>query len=288
MPSLESRQARRALTKERVNPTRTLTDDRADWDAYGASLPLARGVTPQALTIAGVPCLRLQPSKPATSAVIVYAHGGGLVSGSVLTHRAFASHLARACAMAVILPDYRLLPDHVPEAARDDLHTVLQEVGPKTSVLAGDSSGAGLGLSLMQHLRDQGQDLPAGFVSISGAFDATLSGVTHDLSEDPILSREVLEHWQTQLGEVDLAGPVLSPLLGEMAGLPPMLLIAGRDEVWLDDTRRLQKRAAPEGVRCFSKVFDGMWHVFPMATELPEAQEALNLIAVTLKGWTEA
>jgi len=283
LPSPESIAARADLQKETVNPARSLAVERAEWDAYGQTLPMATNITSKDVQIGGVRCLKLHPNS-ASAPALLYAHGGGLTTGSILTHRAFASTLAAATGCTVILPEYRLLPEHPVTAPRDDILAVCRQLlSAKTQViLSGDSSGAALALATMIMLRDQGERLPAGLISISGAFDATLSGASHRDKDgiDPILSHVVLRHWQSQLGpDFPLKDPAISPLFEPLHGLPPALLLVGEDEVWLDDTRRLHDRFLDAGTASSLRIFEGMWHLFPTQSDLPEAQEALHAIA---------
>ncbi|MEL6126120.1 MAG: alpha/beta hydrolase [Pseudomonadota bacterium] len=287
MPSPESIKARRALRKETVDPSVSLADERTGWDAVCTELPIAPGVRLEMVEICGVPAAQLTPAGPQDAPLIVYAHGGGLVAGSIPTHRAFASRIAAATGCQVILPAYRLLPEHPLSIPSDDLIAVTRDVVARLEdrkrrvFLGGDSSGAGLAISSMVRLKDEHDILPAGFFAISGAFDATLSGEsirTRD-REDPVLSEAVLRHWQSQLGGFDLADPMISPLFADLSGLPPALLLVGEDEVWLDDSVRLHAKLTAANIPSDLRIFDGMWHVWPMTEGLPESEEALSLIA---------
>lgn len=282
MPSPESLRIRQTLTKESVDPTRSLDDERRDWNAYGATLPLASGITDRTETIGGVECLWLEPKKPRPG-IILYAHGGGLVSGSILTHRAFASKLAKATGRTVLLPDYRLIPEHAFDAPRADMLSVYAALidrgtDPNTIALAGDSNGAGLALATAIALRDAKQPMPACLASISGAFDVSLSGETIGTKNgiDPVLSEAALLHWQRIFRDtVALDDPAISPLFADLRDLPPTLLLAGSDEVWLSDTTRTAEKLGAAGNRVETSIYDGMWHVWPMWDDLPEATEAL-------------
>ncbi|MEL6641839.1 MAG: alpha/beta hydrolase [Pseudomonadota bacterium] len=268
-----------------MDPSASLQDERDAWNDYGATLPMPPDVSSQETTINGIPSLILTPPNPC-EAIILYAHGGGLTTGSLLTHRSYAAALSTATRCKLILFDYRLLPEHPISAPRDDLLTVynalLTDWEATRIIFAGDSSGGAITVSALCHLRSLRKPLPVGNVVISGAFDATLSNASHrtNAAVDPLLSPEVLKHWQTQLGpDVALRDPVLSPIFADLTGLPPHLLLAGDDELWRDDTLDLADQIASAGGDCETQIFEGMWHVWPMTPDIPETTQAFQMIA---------
>ena len=288
MPSAQAIAARRSLAKEHVDPERSVEDERRDWNEWGRTLSLSPRSTMEIIDLDGVSCACLRPKAGTARATIVYAHGGGLTTGSILTHRAFASELSVATTCEVILPDYRLLPENEASAPSDDVFKVFTRVAAAVAVdshplfLGGDSSGGGLALTVAKLAVDRNVTAPSGCFAISGAFDATLSSDSHTVNDDvdPILSFDVLRHWQTQLGpHVDCKDPRISPMFSDLRRLPPTLLLAGTDEVWLDDTRRMYALLMQSGCDCEMKIFDGMWHVWPMTSGLPETADALRTLA---------
>ncbi len=288
MPSAQAVAAKRSLVKEHVDLERSVDDERRDWNEWGRTLMLSPRSTIEIIDLDGVTCACLRPKADPVRATIVYAHGGGLTTGSILTHRAFASELSVATACEVILPDYRLLPESEPSAPSDDVFRVFARIAAAVAVesqpifLGGDSSGGGLALTVAKLAVERKVTAPSGCFAISGAFDATLSSDSHTVNDDvdPILSFEVLRHWQTQLGsQVDYEDPRISPMFSDLSGLPPTLLLAGTDEVWLDDTRRMHALLTQSGCESGMKIFDGMWHVWPMTSGLPETADALRTLS---------
>jgi acetyl esterase/lipase len=278
---------RASLVPEMVEPDLTLEAERRAWEEAARHDRLAAGTTELADTIAGRPVRWIEPDGVAPNApVMVYAHGGGLTTGSPSTHRAFASRLAAECRTRLLLVDYRLLPDSPFPAPLDDVVAVVDElvssgqVPARRIVLAGDSSGAALAISTACVMRDRRVDAVAGIVSLSGAFDATLSGESIDAGHDPQLARPVLEHWQRTVSPaVELHDPLMSPVFGSLHDLPPSLLLAGGDDIWLSDSIRLADELTNAGSSVLLRVAEGMWHVWPMYGEYPEAAAALTEIA---------
>lgn len=125
---------------------------------------------------------------------------------------------------------------------------------------------------------------PSGLVGLSSAFDATLSSPSIDDGHDPQLSRAALVHWQRTIAAVcDPADGAMSPIFADLTGLPPMLLLTGGDEAWRDDSVRMAAKLHQCGVTVELRVVEGMWHVWPMWGEFPEATEAFKAIADHLR-----
>lgn len=294
MISEKAKQIHATLTRGIVDPSASLLDDRRSWNKTAAALPLANGTVINDITIADIPCLKVSVDAADQEKKILYAHGGGLVTGSATTHRQFASYLSASTNAEVTLIDYRLLPEHPVLQPRDDIASVYREMvesnlaKPDKIIFAGDSSGAGAALSSLIKLRDERVELPSGFISFSGAFDVSLSGETMKSRNeiDPISSFEELKSWQQEYfaGKIALDAPEVSPLFAELFDLPPTLLIAGDHEVWLSDTLRLNEKLSAAGGKVDLKVYDDMWHCFVTDVELPQAINANNDAAEFIEG----
>lgn len=285
MLSAEAVRIRSGLERETVDPAITPEMERRRWDEGVAGEPMEPGTSERFAVFGGVRCSVIEPGTSSDhSTTVVYLHGGGFISGSIVTHRRFASQISRAVESDVIVVDYRLLPENVFPAPVDDVVAVVRALvssGPdgrhRAVVLAGDSSGASLALSAACVLRDSGDSPVAGMISVSGAFDATLSGDSIDSGLDPQLTRPVLEHWQSLIAEsTDFTDPLVSPLLGDLSGLPPLLLLAGEHEAWLSDSVRMADQVERAGGVVRLEVAEGMWHVWPMFGNFREARAALR------------
>jgi len=241
-------------------------------------------------SVGGIPCSWVETSEASPSGVVLYVHGGGLISGSPRTHAEFASRLARRLNRRVLLVDYRLAPEFPFPAALDDMRAVyralLERVQPGDVVLGGDSSGAGLALALLLDVKNE-LPPPAAAFFISGHFDMTLSGasMTSRAAVDPFTTRQSLERaakWYAQ--NIDRASPRVSPVFGELGGLPPLLLQVGSDEILLDDSTRVADAVRRSDGKVGLSVWKGMWHTWPVYAGLPEADEALAEIRGFLEG----
>ncbi|ASP34856.1 alpha/beta hydrolase [Labrenzia sp. VG12] len=285
--SAKSLAERASLVREVPDPERSLHQERAEWDEAARSIDLAPGCQAREDRIGDVPCLWLSPEETASEDLVLYAHGGGLVTGSLLTHRAFASELAAALKRNVLLVGYRLLPEHPFTAPRDDFVTVYEALlavgGYKAEqiIFAGDSSGAAVAMAASVDLGQQNAPQPRAIVSLSGAFDTSLSGDSVEAlaGKDPLLSPEVLRDWQKHFrGKTDLKDPVISPLFADLHGIAPVLLLAGDHELWLSDSERMHLALKAAGVSSSLSIYPGMWHVWPMWPDLPETSDAFREI----------
>ena len=217
--------------------------------------------------------------------VLLYLHGGGWVLGSPNSYRLFTTELGRATGMQVLSVDYRLAPEHPFPAQLEDCTSAYKwllsnGVKPENIVIAGDSAGGSLTLTSLLKLRDDGTPLPAGAVCLS---PSTEIGLTDDSyfkngETDPILADIGLFWWiQAYLAEADPDDPLLSPLLGDLKGLPPLLFQASTCEMLYCDSTRFVDKARAAGVDVTLETWDDMLHVFPFfgLHQLPEAKEAI-------------
>lgn len=219
--------------------------------------------------------------------VILYLHGGGYVVGSINTHRAMVSRIARASDARALAIDYRLAPEHPFPAAVDDTLAayrwlLAQGYKPNRIVIAGDSAGGGLTIAALLAIRDAKMPMPAAAVLISPWTDLEGTGesIRARAARDVMVTQENLAQSARQYyGANDPKNPLVSPVHADFRGLPPMLIHVGDAEILLDDATRVAERAKAAGVKVDLEVWDDMphvWHVF--AKILPEGQHAIDKI----------
>lgn len=227
---------------------------------------------------------------PAPRRVVLYLHGGAYLFGSPASYRDRARRLSFRCNAAVFVPDYRLAPEHPYPAALEDALAAWAHVSamyPAASiVVAGDSAGGGLALSLLAAIRDRMEMPPAGAFVFSPWTDLGCTGAsaTDNESRDVWLSRRHIEEWGRQyVGEADVADPRISPVHADLRGFPPLLLIVGDQEVLLDDTLRVVEKARDADVDVEVCVGRHMQHDFPLALPwLEESREAWERVVAFL------
>ena len=221
---------------------------------------------------------------------LLYIHGGGFVSGSGGRYLPLAAHISAAAKCAVLLPDYRLAPEHpCPAGLNDcvDAHQWMIANGPsgpapaKATFIAGDSAGGSLTLTTLLALRDRKLPLPAGGIPISPTTDFTLASESLKSVHDPIISSKTMPVFRDHyLGKADPKNPLVSPVFGDYLGLPPLLIQVGEHEMLRDDSVRVAKKARADGIKVKLEAWPGMFHVFQSHEPLlPEAREAIEHIA---------
>jgi acetyl esterase/lipase len=242
------------------------------------------GVADTAGIVGGVPGRWITPAGASPVGTVLYLHGGGYVIGSSATHAKMVGHLVNASGCQAFVADYRLAPEHPHPAALADAVSAYrglldQGIEPGHLVVAGDSAGGGLAVALAVALRDSGVALPVALLGLSPWVDLAITGATTttraevDLLVTPALIAMMADLY---LGQTDRRTPTASPLYADLAGLMPMYLQVGDEEVLLDDARRLAERAAASGVEVTLEVFPEMQHVFQLgAGNVPEATEAI-------------
>jgi monoterpene epsilon-lactone hydrolase len=219
---------------------------------------------------------------------LLYLHGGGWVSGSGGSYLPLAADISLAAKCAVLLPDYRLAPEHRFPAGLEDCisaHDWLVANGPsgpiraKATFIAGDSAGGNLTLATLLALRDRKLQLPAGGIPISAATDFTLASESLRTVHDPIISARTMPEFRDRyLDQADPRNPLASPVFGDYKGIPPLLIQVGDQEMLLDDSIRVAKKAETDGIPVTLEVWPGMVHVFQIRG-LPESREAIQHIA---------
>ena len=211
---------------------------------------------------------------------VVHFHGGGYCVGSARMVRAWAAHLSAQAACRVVVPEYRLAPEHAHPAALDDAHRVLSalisEVGPASIVASGDSAGGGLALSAVLALRDGSAELPAGCILMSPWLDLSSDrlAVPELVRRDVLLSPRWLRACAIAYAHPSTwADPSVSPLLAGHSGLPPLLIQAGSDDLLAPDAGRLAASASAAGVDVTYTRWPRMWHDFALQPGLLAAAD---------------
>ncbi len=215
--------------------------------------------------------------------IILYCHGGGYSTGSRLYARTLTTKLATSTSMDVLCFDYRLAPENpYPSALEDALkawdYLMLLGYGARDVIVAGDSAGGNMAMTLVLKLKEMGRILPRGLVLMSPWTDLTSSGKTHQTRAevDPVLDADYLEKMiQNYAQDEDLSNPFISPLFGDLTGFPPVYIQVGDNEVLLSDATMLHKKLVSLNVSAKLDIFKGMWHVFQMSP-LKTAYDAME------------
>ena len=235
----------------------------------------------------GVPAEWITPPGVETDKVLFYLFGGAYNMGTIETRRKLPFLISESSNIRAFLVGYRLAPEHPFPAALDDSITAYQwllSTGIKAEniIIAGASAGGGLTVATLLKLRELSLPLPTGAVLLSPWTDLALKGESMKLNAEyePGLSK--LNLGMTAMsysGKYRRRNPLISPLYGDLKGLPPMLIHAGNVETLRDDSVRLADRAKTAGVDVTLEVWDDMPHVFQkFYGEIPESKQAIEKI----------
>ncbi len=245
------------------------------------------GVTFEKLTVGSVDAECLKPINYDPNKVILYLHGGGYVIGSPHTHRNLAGKIAKGTNMNCLVIDYRKAPEHPFPAALDDAFHAYKflldyrNYDAEDIIVIGDSAGGGLAIALQFLLREQDLPKPRALVLLSPYLDLTQGGrsVIRNAKNDRFLDVFEMRKWaQLYAAEYDLKDPLISPLFGDLTGLPPILVQASTSEVLYNDATRFVSRARKVGVRVTFQTWKGLIHWWHMFGGMPEAKEAIDKI----------
>jgi monoterpene epsilon-lactone hydrolase len=236
---------------------------------------------------------------------LLYIHGGAFAMGSPKSHRRLTAKFSEMANAAVLAIDYRLMPEHSRMAGIEDCRTAYRWMldngptgpGPASAIfVAGDSAGGNLMLSLIAWVRDRGLRAPNAAVALSPLTDSSFSSpsLKTNMTSDPMLGpmfkslakvpRSMLL-WGTWLQTRRRPShPSISPVFGDLSGLPPLLVHASEAEMLRDDSRRYVNKAVAAGSPVTLQTWRQMvhvWHIF--YPELPEGREALKEIETFLR-----
>jgi acetyl esterase/lipase len=266
----------------------TLEEQRASYDAMGNALPLAADVTIITVDAGGVPAEWIETSDVDPERVVLYFHGGGYVTGSVRSHRELISRLARAARARALNADYRLAPEHPYPAALEDglgAYRWLLDIGtePAHIAIAGDSAGGGLALSVTLATRTADLPAPAAVAVMAPWVDLTLTEdeLVRRAERDPLYSDDsvhrILEMADHYLAGADPRSPLISPLRGDLARLPPVLVQVGTADLLYEAAGEFVTAANAAGSPAELDTYDGCVHVFQQL--VPHAPEAAKAVA---------
>jgi len=265
---------------------------RGEFDAIMESVSPRDDVTFEAQALGGIPGIWVHPANARSDEAILHLHGGWFNFGSATAYRHLVGHIAARAGARAFIPDYRLAPEHPFPAATDDVLACYRRLAGsdvRRIALTGDSAGGNLALGLASRVAGEAVSTDPTLVGVAVLYpvtDLTLSGVTYETraDADPLFTRpQVAELVHSYLGSADAKHPLASPLYGQLAGMPPVRIHVGDDEVLLDDSLRYAERAVAAGVDARLDVWMGMPHGFPGSIgKLKAAAQTLEAVGAFL------
>jgi epsilon-lactone hydrolase len=274
----------RAMLAEKPRPVRW-SERRARLDEVGSVAAVAGDIRCESVDCGGVPGeWSLAPGSD-PSRVLMFFHGGGYCSGSIVSHRRMATEAGRAAGMRTLAVGYRLSPEHPYPSAHEDALAAwrfLRREGIAAGAIAlgGDSAGGNLALALVQRLRAAGEAGPACLWLASPWTDLTMSGATLATkdADDPLIHKAYLEELADAYAPapLDRTDALISPLFADLSGFPPTLIQVGSAETLLADATRLAAAMGTADVAVTLEVWPRMIHAWPLwNARLEEGRRAL-------------
>lgn len=265
-------------------------ETRAEREAGEGPLPLE--ILPDATerTIAGpAGPLMLRQFLPSgeVRCVFLHIHGGGWVLGAAHHQDPYLKLIAESCGAAVVSVEYRLAPEHPYPAGPDDCEAAARwlvrnaaaEFGTSTLLIGGESAGAHLTAVTLLRMRDrEGETGFAGANLVFGCYDITLTPSVRSWGERNLVLNTPLIEWFVDLFVPDASlrrDPDVSPLFGDLSGMPPALFTVGTLDPLVDDTLFMASRWIAAGNEAELHVCPGGMHGFVAFPNKP-GREAID------------
>lgn len=218
-------------------------EGRVPFDATISARPGPSEVVTEPGTVGGIPGWWCRPPGARPDARLLYVHGGAFVMGTAKAFTGFASELALRARTDTFVVDYRLAPEHPFPAGFEDVVAAYRGLDDVPVIVAGDSAGGALSLALLAHTKGANLRGAAVFSPCTDLAGGSPSMETR-AEADPIFTRDALASFMGHyLAGQDARDPRASPLFADLAGLPPVRIDVGDDEVLLDDSTRWEERA---------------------------------------------
>jgi len=287
----------RALLTSKPRPT-GWSERRQRIAEVGSVWPVADDVRLEPVNVDGMPGEWSIVPGSDVSRLLIFFHGGGYCSGSIVSHRRMVTEAGRAARTRTLAVDYRLAPEHPYPAAHQDAMTAwrfvrAQGIAPQHIAVGGDSAGGNLTITLINRLRAAGEEQPACAWLASPWTDLTMSGASLETKDhvDPLIHKAYLEELANAYAPatIDRRDPLISPLFADLRGFPPTLIQVGSSETLLDDAVRFARAAGLADVNVTLQVWPHMIHAWPMwNAKLTEGREALEQAGEFVRRWVRS
>lgn len=267
-----------------------IADLRTNLVKQGNKYPNSIDVVVDETEMGGVPCFWVKTSGAVTNKVILYLHGGSNVLGSIESHQNIVTRIVDRTGVQALFVEYSLAPEYpFPHSLQEIVRVyaqVLEQFDAQNIVIMGDSAGGLQGLALLLQLKEDNTLLPAGYVGLSPAVDLSPDTLRDNIEKiegkDAILTDadEVIAFLSLYYGKDDPKNPKISPIYGDLSGLPSMLIQVSSSEALVFQCRDFVEKAKKSNVDIMLEEYPEMMHVWQFYTpETPEAQQAFDSIA---------
>jgi acetyl esterase/lipase len=284
MSSFEASEVLDLINKNISLHTSNIFQLRKDFEQLYLKFSQNQKLNVQKREIEDIDAYEIRAEGASNKGVILFFHGGGFTLGSTEDHLDLCGKLSAVSGCCVLSVDYRLAPENKFPAALEDclisyLWLLKRGIKPSNIVLAGISSGGNLALSVLLHLKEKGVELPAGAVCMSPPVDLLFPGhsIVTNKGKDWITSERLNNLRKIYLKGGNAKDPLVSPLYGDLRGLPPIMIQVGSHELLLDDIIEFHKKSLDSDVEVTFELWKDMFHCFQIfSSHIEEGQNAIN------------
>lgn len=241
-------------------------------------------------TIAGVKCGIVNFNKVGKKGEkILWIHGGAFAFGSAKVYKAAAIYLAITLDCEIVIPEYRLSPEHVYPAALDDVFSVYLDLIDSEGYIPviGDSAGANIATCLVQRCIKDGIATPSKLALMSPWVDLSKDSKSNQKNQcdfSPFDQLDTVAFSRDYIGDMSDKSPHVSPIYGSFIDFPTTHVQASKAEFLSTDSKELIKKLTQANVKLDthweSKAMHG-WQLLP--DFLPEAKRSLKAVADFLR-----
>jgi acetyl esterase/lipase len=280
------------IEAKRKNPyteNKTIDQLRKETENAGSLIPLPENIKYKSVVAGNVNAEWITCGEVNENRIFMFMHGGGYYRGSIAATRATVARISAEAKIKCLSIDYRLAPEHPFPAAINDTYSayewlVNEGINPEHIVVSGQSAGGGLCLALLLKIKDENFSQPKGAVALSPWTDLYQTGKTMVTNEkiDPIISKKYLDRFaKLYFPDSYNMSYLASPIIGELSGLPDILIQVGSAETMLDDSKRFYKKAKKANVNVKLEIWEDMFHGWHSnAHILNDADKAIKNIGI--------
>ena len=257
-----------AKIKNPYTESKTIDQLRKETETAGSLIPLPKNIKYKRVAAGNVDAEWITCGEVNENKIFMFMHGGGYYRGSVAATRATVARISAEAKVKCLSIEYRLAPEHPFPAAIDDTYSAYQwlvneGISPKHIIVSGQSAGGGLCLALLLKIKENNISQPLGAVALSPWTDLSQSGKTMIKNEkiDPVINKKYLDRFaKLYFPDLKNMSHLASPIIGDLSGLPDILIQVGSAETMLDDSTRFYEKAKKANVNAKLEIWDNMFH----------------------------
>lgn len=270
---------------QKIDVMKYIPVSREQFDQLGSDYIGASKYDVELETIEGINCAWVKVPNASADSIILHLHGGAYFQGSIKSHTTFASQTSSNSGINTLLPEFGLAPERPFPQGLNDVTNIYRYLHDKFKniILIGDSSGGGLALSLIEHLRYLNMPLPNIYIGLYPWVDlrdeASVKAFDSIGDDSPEGSPLLIDLVNLYSGDESKLNPLISPLFADLSGYPPMLVQTGTEDFLGPQCAEFAQKAKEAGIDIKFEIYKDMphgWHIIsPNAPENAQAYESI-------------